>query len=67
MNSKNILPYEKELIENSMVYDTLVEYPADEASIEELHEFSDIVNFDRSLTARDTLYEWDKYHYYFTI
>jgi len=64
---KHALPYEKELIENSMVYDTLVEYPADEASIEELHEFSDIVNFDRSLTAHDTLCEWDKYHYYFTI
>ena len=68
MSDKNILPYEKELglIKNSMVYDTLVEYSADDASIEELQQFSDIVNFDRSLTARDTLDEWDKYHYYFT-
>jgi len=62
---KYTLPYEKELIENSMVYNTLVEYPADEASIEELQEFSNVVNFDRSLTARDTLDEWDKYHDYF--
>lgn len=59
------LPYEKELLENSMVYDNVVEYPADDASIEELQQFSDIVNFDRSLTAHDTLEEWDKYHYYF--
>lgn len=59
------LPYEKELRENSMVYDNVVEYPADEASIEELHQFSDIVNFDRSLTARDTLEVWDMYHNHF--
>lgn len=61
----NNLKYIKEVKNNTYIYDTVKRYNSNDASIEELQGFSDIVNFDRSMPAMETLEEWEKYHNYF--
>ena len=59
------LYYDRELRKNEYVFNKVQDYPADNVSIEELIEFSNIVNEDRSLTAQETLKEWEKYHTFY--
>lgn len=61
----NNLPYEKAVKANEYVFNAVKMYNANSASIEELHEFSDIVNFNRDMPAQETLEEWEKYHNHF--
>ena len=64
-NTTNELPYEQSIKDSLYLYPVVKGYPADSASIEELLEFSDIVNVNREMPAQETLEEWEKYHNHF--
>lgn len=57
--------YVKEVREHTSLFNSIKEFSSNEASVEELQEFSNIVDFDRFKTAASTLEEWEKYHKYF--
>lgn len=57
--------YKDEIKEDIYLFDLIKKYEKEDVSVEELLRFSDVVNYDRSMPALETLQEWNKYHNYF--